>query len=157
MSNKQSSSASNNNAYKFSRYLSYRNSLTNSVRGSLMECSVPEDREEGTDGFSGMEDGGDDENRKYGQQRPRVRQKGRFFTVKAGGGGAGGMGPQNSTASNPNEIKLNRPSNNRRILAQMPQLQNIRRIISTVDAASFYNIPLKLETIDYNLKNCLIK
>ena len=32
-----------NSILKASRYFSYRSSLTNSVRGSLMECTVPED------------------------------------------------------------------------------------------------------------------
>lgn len=42
-------------------------------------------------------------------------------------------------------------------LAFNPQLINTRRFVSTVDAAGLINFPLNLESIEYNLRNSLIK
>lgn len=48
-------------ALKNQRYLTYRASLANSVRGSLMECSVPEEKEKRRKSAGGGSEHGEDE------------------------------------------------------------------------------------------------
>jgi hypothetical protein len=121
------------NLFKAHRYLSYRNSLTNSVRGSLIECSVPEDREgeielgSGGDGQSVIDDddmfagGGASTSvsiRRQQQQQQQQQRQRRLMSLQqqqrliAGNKysnsylSAAGNPPMNSVVSNPNEIRL---------------------------------------------------
>lgn len=130
------------------RYMNYRNSLTNSVRGSLMECSVPEeecneeDVNSGCDGTCSM-----DEEDQCGKKIQRLSKRRSNFNR-----------PRPVLAENEfnlNEALKNLPENN--VGYSVPTLVNLRRFISTIETASFLNLPLNLEPIEYNLRNCLIK
>lgn len=170
-----------NTGLKNSRYLSYRNSLTNSVRGSLMECSVPECREDdenteinsGGDGNSSLNE--DDEenqksnvNRKYSNRQSRRRaqfgaQRSASYYCKSTGfkynkdtSKQNGLSA-NNTNNNINNNRIDSSNTNTGVGYALPCLFNLRRFISTIEASSFYNMPINLETVEYNLKNSLIK
>ena len=155
------------------RYMNYRKSLTNSVRGSLMEFSVPEENnsnentraEPGSNVVPIRPVHSNQRLKKYMQQQ-RVSNSGRRAAFNP---------PANSTASNPNDVRI-RPGvrfngNYRQMHTMyhntnshidgagyaMPSLFHIRRFMSTIDAASFVNAPLNLESIEFNLRNSLIK
>ena len=145
---------------KNSRYLSYRNSLTNSVRGSLMEFSVPEDREEDVagDGTSVYDE--DEVNRRYSQRKRR-----RYNRVLNTNHNIKNQisTPVNSTVNPTDTIKTKTthgnnnasPSANLGVMLHSC-LMNVRRFVSTIDASSFINAPINLESIENNLKNKLI-
>lgn len=130
------------------RYMSYRNSLTNSVRGSLMECSVPEedcieeDVNSGCDGTCSVD--GEENCNKRVQRLSKRRSN--FNRPKP---------TNNQTSLNLNEALKNLPENN--VGYSVPTMVNLRRFISTIETASFLNLPLNLEPIEYNLRNSLIK
>jgi hypothetical protein len=172
------------------RYLNYRSSLTNSVRGSLLECSVPENDEES---FGG----GDDDHmstvsarqRSHSQQQQRLKKymsAQRSTNPTAGGGRKAFMPPANSTASNPNNLRSVRhhgiggrfggaAAGNGAVGGANgvavstagqhvdgagyagPSIYHIRRFMSTIDAASFFNAPVNLESVEFNLRNSLVK
>lgn len=184
-----------NTGLKNSRYLSYRNSLTNSMRGSLMECSVPEDREEeeteinsGGDGNSSVNDDEDccnqaDKNainrrlsQRHVKRRPHFNsQRSASFRCKSNNNYSkmdSNATPLNSSVSHPcdNNNKIQNGNLNKAMEMTcpletsthgvgyvMPSFLNIRRFISTIEGSSFYNIPVNLETVEYNLRNSLIK
>ncbi|CAF0838666.1 unnamed protein product [Brachionus calyciflorus] len=138
---------------KNARYLSYRNSLTNSVRGSLMECSVPEeDREEeevnsGCDGTCSVDD---DELCSKKIQR-QSRRRSHLTRLKPLTNNNGVIMTENLK----NGFVINNQENS--VGYSMPTILNLRRFISTIETSSFLNIPLNLEPIEYNLRNCFIK
>ncbi|RNA15732.1 Monocarboxylate transporter 7, partial [Brachionus plicatilis] len=129
------------------RYMSYRNSLTNSVRGSLMECSVPEEEcneeevNSGCDGACSV-----DEEEQCGAKRVQRLSKRRSNFSR----------PRPVlVAYKLSEALKNLPENN--VGYSVPTLVNLRRFISTIETASFLNLPLNLEPVEYNLRNSLIK
>ena len=145
----------NSNVYKMSRYLSYRNSLTNSVRGSLLECSVPEDREEHEPVSNGNDANDEENNKQLGSHRnsgkrriQRMQEANKNSTLlslsKTGNDHAG---------SNNGKYLMNGRNNNSGFRATFI---SARRLISTIDGASFFNLPLNLETIENNIKNSFI-
>lgn len=178
-----------NNALKNQRYLTYRNSIANSVRGSLIECSVPEDREDtdndqhsGCDVNSSLNEDDDVLNeslnnthgKKYTNIRSRKIHGGYTNRMRVNHGttplNSAVHHMHNNTANNI-ESNLNGdksigrgggavPSTNiydETVGYALPTLVNLRRFISTMEVASFYNVPLNLESIEYNLKNSLMK
>jgi len=159
----------NSNVYKMNRYFSYRNSLTSSVRGSLMECSVPEDREEtminSANGDLINDEENDEDNSKENtnlnqNKRMSIQRKKRLQRLfeanlkqnsnslaSTGGGGGGQSKNNNKKADN---INLDgRNSKNFR-------MASARRFISTIESSSFFNLPINLETTENNIKNSFI-
>lgn len=76
----------------------------------------------------------------------------------------------NSSGQNKQLNRLNQRSNNTTLKSMRAQqgdglfsltfnslLMNTRRFVSTVDAASFLNFPLNLESVEHNLRNSIIK
>jgi hypothetical protein len=166
---------------QISRYLSYRNSLANSVRGSLMECSVPEDRENEDELHSGVDGSSHDEddmlnnnnNNSAGETSIRSKQtsnssgKRRRVNSQLGNRAhVNGTSPYANLRSHNGRINntLNSGVNgaaghneNDSGYAAMPTLTNIRRFLSIMDSSSFYNAPMNLESVEFNLRNSLIK
>lgn len=159
----------NANVFKMSRYLSYRNSLTNSVRGSLMECSVPEDREEQDVASGDIDNSGvyddDDENdstlnrnvnvKRSSQHRKKIRRLQRLQEVK--------NSPLNTIKTTNNDTNVKNVSNNKFLTngdARNTTLRSTpisaRRFISTIEGSSFFNLPFNLETVENNIKNSFI-
>ena len=158
----------NSNVYKMNRYFSYRNSLTSSVRGSLMECSVPEDREEtiinSANGDLINDEENDEDNNKDNtnlnqNKRMSIQRKKRLQrlyeanlkqnsnSLASTGGGGGGGQSKNKKADNINFDGRN--SKNFR-------MASARRFISTIESSSFFNLPINLETTENNIKNSFI-
>ena len=174
---------SSSKAANQTRYLHYRNSLANSVRGSLLECSVPEnDEEENEDESLNEEDAATSRRvsnssssnnntnqqrlKKYlNSQRTQRQQSSRRFVQP----------PANSAASNPNEVRMKvrslkaaaasgnngfsqKTENNQDTAGYaIPSLLTVRRFMSTMDAGGFLNAPLNLEPVEYNLRYSLVK
>ncbi len=171
------------------RYLNYRSSLTNSVRGSLLECSVPENDEEAysnNENLSITESASRRVSNNYQNQQQRLKKY--LNTHRSNKNSYGGPGrrpfmpPTNSTASNPNNVCVGNNlrhgtdtvanrignvhamynANNAGSQADgagyaVPSIYHIRRFMSTIDAASFLNAPLNLESVEFNLRNSLVK
>ena len=146
----------NSNVYKMSRYLSYRNSLTNSVRGSLLECSVPEDREE-HESVSNGNDMNDEELNNKQLDSHRNSSKRRMQRMQEANKNNSSLSPVKSgsdhVGSNNVKYLMNGRNNNSGFRATFI---SARRLISTIDSASFFNLPLNLETIENNIKNSFI-
>lgn len=163
---------------QISRYLSYRNSLANSVRGSLMECSVPEDRENEDELHSGVDGSSHDEDEILNNssaaetsiRNKQMNNSGKRRRVKSQLGNRGHLGP-NGTSPYTNLRNHNNRINNTLNSGvngapghnendsgyAMPTLTNIRRFLSIMDSSSFYNAPMNLESVEFNLRNSLIK
>ena len=132
---------------KTSRYLSYRNSLSNSVRGSLMECSVPEDGvpsefENNSDSFLKP---------KRGTARSLNNQRNSPANNKS---------KQSSGKLKSNKSNQNSGGGSNKGMFSLvfnSSTMNGRRFISTIEAASLLSAPINLETVEYNLRNPLIK
>ena len=140
---------------QLNRYLSYRNSLTNSVRGSLMECSVPEDKEDEDQNMSSQND--DDElvnrnGKRTSNSRPRRKYQQGSYQAKRNNVNKKN-GKMNGNSINNRNNKIN-PDD---VGYVMPSLLNIRRYISMIDGFSFFNVPFNLESVEFNLRNSLIK
>jgi MFS family permease len=143
---------------QLNRYLSYRNSLTNSVRGSLIECSVPEDKEEDQN-MSSQND--DDElfNRTSSSgKRPNYRNKRKYqqgtYQAKRSNVNRNNNRMNGNSTINKNRISKQNPDD---VGYVIPSLLNIRRYISIIDGFSFFNVPFNLESVEFNLRNSLIK
>jgi hypothetical protein len=175
----------NNSLLKTSRYLSYRNSLTNSVRGSLLECSVPEDAVpnefENSMGSASAFDDSNEMNKlaikKRLKQQRRVQQRNVISTpVKSGSATTNNKyrkiyNNHNATIVtsnnfiNKNQEQKNSHKTNTNLANDLSffnmkfngAIMNGRRFISTIDASSFFNVSINLETIEYNLRNSMIK
>lgn len=138
-----------NSILKTSRYFNYRSSLTNSVRGSLMECTVPEDGlaydmnnlDSASINFRGSK-------RAHG---PRGNAAGRGHGSAANGNygnfyGSSGRSRQDTAASD-----------GLFSLTFNPALMSTRRFVSTIDANGLLSMPVNLEAVEHNLRNSLIK
>jgi hypothetical protein len=143
------------------RYLNYRNSLTSSVRGSLLECSVPEDRED-------FDNSNQQRLKKYFNSHYRAQNtKSRFSKVPVVGNKFNNSDSKNTHTkanankkSSDNRFKRNLLNSNPGGSGYaLPSLFYIRRFLSTIDSggSSLFNAPLNLEPIEFNLRNSLIK
>ncbi len=128
-----------NSILKTSRYLGYRSSLSNSVRGSLMECTVPEN-----DIHNEQDNNLDSASVNFGKPLQKIARK------------------VNEKREN-DQTQIERfndkiqPGVGLFSLTFNHQLMNARRFVSTIDASGFINHPVNLETPEYNLRNSLIK
>lgn len=139
---KQPAASQPNSILKTSRYFSYRSSLTNSVRGSLMEYTVPEDGLVANDtfdmnnldsasiNFKGRGSG----HRGHGQRR--LYQRGQSDRAYA---------KQEGDTDGLFSLTFN------------PALMNTRRFVSTIEAQGLLSAPVNLEAVEHNLRNSLIK
>ncbi len=144
---------------KSSRYMSYRNSLTNSVKGSLMECSVPEDQED-------EEEGDDDHNGNlnYSKSTP-VRSHHLHHHHYRHGHGYTYHHHRKSThhrlTNTPNTTVINNNNNNVNNVNNKIILYNERirkfNTLSIIDTSSLVNLPLNTKTLYFNLNNSFIK
>ena len=151
---------------KSSRYMSYRNSLTNSVKGSLMECSVPEDQEE-------EEDEVNDNNSKPTRNTPKsssIRQNNfhHSYGHHYRHGHYNYHHPLHHSyhRKNSSHHRINSTPNttaitnnvstadayNERIF-QLNEKIRIANTLSIIEAASFINLPLNTKTLYYNFHN----
>ena len=207
---------------QMSRYINYRTSLTSSVRGSLLEYSVPEEHDRIEDALSLNNNnneaaaaapggGGDDTTstaaiKRLQQQKHQQRLRRKQMALAAATAAASGTAvPTNATTTSNNKTPATVCSPNRsrrqtgtttttsasshhhhvvRPLSTVvtngnkqqqqatannsdkekanvgfnaPTLANLRRFISIMEAHGFFNVPLNLESVDFNLRNSLVK
>lgn len=145
----QSSSSQPNSILKTSRYFNYRSSLTNSVRGSLLEYTVPEDGLVPNDTYD--MNNLDSASINFKGRRAHGHRSGRLG--RAGYATNGNYGPNGRSRKDTG----NGASDELFSLTFNPALMNTRRFVSTIDANGLLNVPVNLEAVEHNLRNSLIK
>lgn len=143
----KSSGTTPNSILKTSRYFSYRSSLTNSVRGSLLEYTVPED------GVHNEFDTNNLDSASINFNKPRYLRYSNNLRARSGNRLNQKSNSQNTT------LRSNRNINSDGLfsLTFNSLLMNTRRFVSTIDASGFFNFPVNLESVEHNLRNSLIK
>jgi len=136
---KNNSGVTPNSILKTSRYLGYRSSLSNSVRGSLMEYTVPENdvHNELDNNLDSASVNFSKPHQHYTRRTKERQQRGQNLSQKTN--------TRNQSGEGLFSLGFN------------SQVMNARRFVSTVDASGFINHPVNLEGIEYNLRNSLIK
>ena len=145
---------------KSSRYMSYRNSLTNSVKGSLIECSVPEDREE--------EEEENENNTKNTQKSSAIRHHPHNYHHyrHAHGYNYHHHHPLHHNYHRKNNHRLNSTPNTAHVnnlntvnmrIFQLNERIRKANTLSIIDTSSFINLPLNTKTLYHNFHNSFIK
>jgi MFS family permease len=140
-----------NASNQMNRYLSYRSSLTNSMRGSMIELALPEVRE-------GVEMTDDDLDKSYSTSVKTSRGRAaRNNTLNSKIQNQNGQQQQQQQQQQLQTHKRQNQDHRKQEIDLKSPLINLRRKISVQDSASFFNTPINIEPVEFNLRNSLIK
>lgn len=144
----KSNGATPSSILKNSRYFSYRSSLTNSVRGSLMEYTVPED---------GVHNEFDLDNNNLDSASINFNKPRYSRYLNKNSNRYNNQSNQKISQNATLKSYKNANSDGLFSLTFNSLLMNTRRFVSTIDSSGMFNFPINLESVEHNLRNALIK